>query len=150
MLVYSYVFIIYLSLLLLLLLLIFICQLCQQHLNPPFKKRGESWVKIVKLHPPPLAEVEWLEANYGEDQRETGLAPRKGEGGKRYLGTAWHGHGLAVEHRGWMKPGKSPKIRGFEWENHGKTMGQYIINSDLWIAYGSENPTIYFDEFPSS
>jgi hypothetical protein len=33
---------------------------------------------------------------------------------------------------------------------NGKIMGQYIINSDLWIAYGSENPTIYFDEFPSS
>jgi len=36
------------------------------------------------------------------------------------LGTARHG--LAVEHRGLMKPGKSPKIRGFDL--NGKIMGK--------------------------
>ena len=47
-------------------------------------------------------------------------------------------------------PQKLEGVNMFEWENHGKTMGQDIINSDFWIAYGSENPTIYFDEFSHS
>ena len=125
----------------LLLLLIFICQLCQQHLNPPFKKRGESWVKIVKLHPPPLAEVEWLEANYGEDQRETGLAPRKGEtGGKRYLGTAWHGSarlgcGASRLDETWKNPQKSEGLiwMGKSWENHGTIHYKWWFVNRLWL-----------------